>query len=845
MELRKLTKEDIDKVRHIDGFPIAKDEDIIALSNAPYYTACPNPFIEDFIKEHGKPYDEETDDYHREPFAADVSEGKNDPIYMAHSYHTKVPYKAIMRYILHYTNPGEIVFDGFAGTGMTGIAAQMCDNPDSEFKFKIESEMPDVRWGARKAILNDLSPAATFISYNFNTSLDVNDYCNEANRVLEECKDECAWMYETEHTHPDEISTLIDLPNKRGTINYTVWSDVFLCPSCGQELVFWEVAVDVGANSIADTFTCKSCHVSLKKKDCERARILKYDKSLNDTVNIAKQVPVLINYTFRGKRYEKSPDAEDLILLEKIESMNIPYWHPTDEMPIGYNTEQPKRSHGVTNVHQFYTKRNLITLSTFFGKIKDPRILIVLTASMIRTSKLYKFTLDRKMGTVSGTLYIPSLLTENSPMKLLERKISDTVSAFNVLGRNKSVLTQCGSLTSVSTIPNNSCDYIFTDPPFGDNLNYSELSFLWEAWLKVKTNNNPEAIMNKIQEKGLLEYQHLMTSCFSEYYRVLKPNRWMTVEFHNSKNAVWNAIQESLQRAGFIVADVRTLDKKQGSFKQVTTTSAVKQDLVISAYKPAEKFKKEFITHAGSKEAVWDFVMQHLEKLPVVVRKGDNIELISERQAFLLFDRMVAFHIVSGIAVPIDAVDFYKGLDDRFLKRDGMYFLSDQVNEYDTARITNDVEPIQFELFVTNEKSAIAWLYQQLDNPQTYAELQPKFMQEIKAWDKFEERPELNTLLEENFLQNEDGKWYVPDVTKAADVIKLREKKLLKEFEGYLTSKGKLKLFRAEAVRVGFAKLWTDKNYKLIVETADRLPESVIQEDDKLLMYYDISLGRI
>jgi hypothetical protein len=72
----KLTKEDIDKVRHIEGFPIAKDEDIIALSNPPYYTACPNPFIEDFIKEHGKPYDEATDDYHREPFAADVSEGK-------------------------------------------------------------------------------------------------------------------------------------------------------------------------------------------------------------------------------------------------------------------------------------------------------------------------------------------------------------------------------------------------------------------------------------------------------------------------------------------------------------------------------------------------------------------------------------------------------------------------------------------------------------------------------------------------------------------------------------------------------------------------------------------------
>ncbi len=69
MDERKLTKEDIDRVRGIEGFPIAKDEDIIALSRPPYYTACPNPFIADFILEHGTPYDEATDDYHREPFA--------------------------------------------------------------------------------------------------------------------------------------------------------------------------------------------------------------------------------------------------------------------------------------------------------------------------------------------------------------------------------------------------------------------------------------------------------------------------------------------------------------------------------------------------------------------------------------------------------------------------------------------------------------------------------------------------------------------------------------------------------------------------------------------------------
>lgn len=111
--------------RQIEGFPIGSDEDILALSDPPYYTACPNPFIADFIRLYGTPYDPAVP-YHKEPFAADVSEGKNDPIYNAHSYHTKVPHKAIMHYILHYTQPGDLVFDGFCGTGMTGVAAQLC-----------------------------------------------------------------------------------------------------------------------------------------------------------------------------------------------------------------------------------------------------------------------------------------------------------------------------------------------------------------------------------------------------------------------------------------------------------------------------------------------------------------------------------------------------------------------------------------------------------------------------------------------------------------------------------------------------------------------------------------------
>ncbi len=847
LEKRKLTKEDIDKVRHIEGFPIASDDDIIALSEAPYYTACPNPFIEEFIRENGTVYDEETDNYHREPYASDVSEGKTDPIYMAHAYHTKVPHKAIMRYILHYTKPGDIVFDGFSGTGMTGVAAQMCGMVDEVLKHQLNNEIGEhIQFGERKVILNDLAPAATFISRNYNVTTDPLKLRNMFEKAINETEEELGWIYDTEHVEHGQ-SVLNFSGETKGKINYIIWSDVLICPNCGEEVVFWNEAVDLEKGKIESKFNCPYCHAELGKGNTERAKTVKYDPSLKSSVTLSKMVPTLINYTYMGKRYTKTPDTNDLEMIEKIDSMDISDWHPIGILPEGCNTEQPKRSNGIYYVHQLYTRRNLMYLSRFFSKIDDNKLKFIFTSVLQNATKMYKFRTDGKGGIVTGTLYIPALNQENNVYNLLCNKAEMIFKACLDYKSDNCILSTNSSTQEL--VPGDSIDYIFVDPPFGANINYSELSFLWEAWLKVVTNNKAEAICNTVQGKGLAEYQALMTQCFIEFYRILKPNHWMTVEFHNSKNSVWNSIQEGLQKAGFIIADVRTLDKKQGSFKQVTTSSAVKQDLVISAYKPKNSFKREIVVNAGTVETAWEFVRQHLENIPVVVIKNKKIELISERQAYLLFDRMVAYHMMQGLPIPIDATDFYRDLDEKFLKRDNMYFLPSQINEYDTARITTEVENIQFSLFVTNEKTAIAWLYQQLDDDfgehQTYAQLQPKFMQEVKSVDKFEAMPELQVLLEENFLQDDESRWYIPDVTKEGDVAKLREKNLWKEFEEYLASKGKLKKFRSEAIRVGFSRLWKEKKYKAIVEIAERLPEQTIQEDANLLMYYDISLGRV
>lgn len=837
-----MSDNNLEEMRKKEGFPLGNENDIRNISEEPYYTAFPNPHIDEYIKEHSR-LGVQHDDYKCEPFAADVSEGKNDAIYNAHTYHTKVPYKAIMRYILHYTKPGDIVLDGFCGTGMTGVAANMCGHPESDFKALIEHDMPYVEWGRRYPVLNDLSPIATFISKNYNSEIDVYEFQKEAERVLAEAYKECSWMYET---NPEDGIGL----GIKGEINYTVWSDVFICPNCGNEIVFYNAAADPETGKVNDEFICSDCGIKLKKKDCQLAMTNYYDEALGESRTIVKQKPVLINYQYGRKKYNKIPDENDLEILKKIENISIPYWFPTDRMCEGKESRRNDKV-GITHAHHFFYKRTLYVLAKLYDLIEKSEycdlLRIMFTSQIINISKMNRFRpqVSFPYNPLSGTMYISSMVSEANPFNAYSGKVKKFSEALaNNKGNEYCIST--GSTTDLN-MGDNSCDYIFTDPPFGDNLNYSELSFLWESWLRVFTNSKYEAIVNPSMGKALPEYQELMTRCFKEYYRVLKPNHWMTVEFHNSKNAVWNAIQEALQKAGFIVADVRTLDKQGGSFKQVTNSNAVKQDLVLSVYKPKEDFTNEVISKAGTEETAWAFVRQHLDNLPIVVDSDKNgkIDILDERQAFLLFDRMVAYHIMHGLPIPLDATEFYQGLDERFIKRDSMYFLQDQVNEYDTARIKMDVDPVQLSFIVTNEKTAIGWLYQKLNEPKTYQDIQPEFMKEVKAVDKYEAIPELAVLLEENFLQDESGKWYIPDVTKEGDVAKLREKNLLKEFESYTQSKGKLKLFRSEAIRVGFSKLWKDKNYKAIIDMAERLPEVTIQEDQNLLMYYDISLSRI
>lgn len=281
MDYNEDLKSKLPKLKKIEGFPIGNDEDILSLSVPPYYTACPNPYIVDFIKKNGNTYDEATDDYFKEPYQGDLSFGRGDDMLNAHFYHTKVPPQAIQRCIEHYTNPGDIIFDGFCGTGTTGIASNRLN---------------------RSAILMDLSPIAAFISSNLNTKIDFVRIANLVKIIENNVKEKICALYK------------VFVSGKEKSINYTIWSDAYKCSHCGTVYYYSDKFVDFKNNTIIEEVKCSNCDAVLSNSNDNKVFVTIFDEITKQEHSSPLQKPVLISYIDGKAKKFKIPDNEDLRL---------------------------------------------------------------------------------------------------------------------------------------------------------------------------------------------------------------------------------------------------------------------------------------------------------------------------------------------------------------------------------------------------------------------------------------------------------------------------------------------------------------------------------------------------
>lgn len=513
----------------------------------PYFFASPNPFLEDIVTISNKV--KEVD----KPYENNISAGKNSYVYDAHTYHTKVPPEGIKKLISYYTNPGDVILDPFCGSGMTGIAA---------------TEL------GRKAILCDLSPSAAFIAYNLNVPLSSNSYMESIKQTLNKTSDLEKLLYNTKcRTCGREVPML-----------YMIWSYGLICPSCNLEFKLWDVALDEKATSkeskIKSEFECPNCGKFLHKRTLKRT----------------KRYPVAVGYKCckGGLKEEVKPvDNYDLEKLNFIQTNGIPddLWYPSNNFPSGVNTRQPI-SFGITSVDKAYTMRALWAMSSLWdlaAKCENPdirsKLFFTLTSLYKRVTVFSEFRFWGGSGNTAN-YNVPMIMNEQNVYKTYARK-AKTIKLYYETTSNvqRDVRISTQSSCNLPQIPDKSVDYVFTDPPFGSNINYSEMNFLWESWLGIFTNNSEEAIINRVQKKSVNDYRILLARVFSEVRRVLKDGGWFSIMFHNSSEDVWKALQNSLMVSGFEIEGVQLFDKKHGTFKQFVSENAVGYDLVIHCRK--------------------------------------------------------------------------------------------------------------------------------------------------------------------------------------------------------------------------------------------------------------------
>lgn len=485
-----------------------------------------------------------------EAYRREVVGGKSSIFYRTHSYHTKVPPEGIVPMLEHYTDPGDLVLDPFCGSGMTGVACLLA---------------------GRHGVLSDLSPAAVHIATGHTTKTDPAAFAAAAKKLLSEMAGLEDELYGTPCGHCAA----------RARIEYTVWSDSLTCPSCREPVLFWDAARQADGG-IAKTLRCPACSAAFRKGDAT-------------IIGIA---PVLVSVAcpICRRREQRPPTVQEQAVAVRPRRGKIVDWYPTAPLePWREMWRGQHRKLGIVTAADFFTDRNLQALAAVWREAdRSPErssMRFAVTAIVNRASRRYQWNPKRPTNVLSGTLYIASLTYEFNVFSLLRRKISAVTELARTLAAAPgSCEVRQGSATRLASVPDSSADYVFTDPPFGANIYYSDASFLWEAWLGRFTPTAEEAVVatslsTEHGGKTLQDYEKLMAASFSEIARVLKDGAWASVMFHNSDDAVWSSLERAIESADLALESAIAFDKSQPTFKgikQITDQERVSSfDLVL------------------------------------------------------------------------------------------------------------------------------------------------------------------------------------------------------------------------------------------------------------------------
>ncbi len=571
---------------------------------------------------------------------------RNGALFNAFSYPTKISPEAIAVFIACHTKVGDTIMDPFGGSGTTGIACKLCDSPTEGMIEYARKNNLSPKWGPRKGIIYELSPIGT-LAGSVMCSGESAAFEHYARLLLAKAREKMKGIY-----------SAIDPEGNEGEIRHIIWSDSIECPNCGKSMLFGRNAVSLDPVTFMDSIHCPKCDAVFDVEGAERTNERYRDNILGKSVTRRKRIPLYVYGITGKKKWVREATKDDSLRIAKFggySNIDNPIMRPIS-WGVLYRNGYHK---GISHLHQFYTERNFYVLSTLFDLIKEfPESIQDFMKVWVLSYNLSHATLMTRVvakknsrdfvltGSQPGVLYISGLPVEKNILIGLERKIKTFSDAFKLVEKSKSEVTfRNHSSTELLEGPN-TIDYVFTDPPFGDYIPYSELNQINEAWLGEYTSPSNEVIINEAQNKSLVEYTELMKSVFNELQRVLRAHSCCTLVFHSAKSEIWQAIISSFRAAGFTVRKTSILNKKQASFKQTNSTITVKGDPLILLENARENLNSEFAD--GDDLAIAEHVIESFSSNPDGKEKCE-----------MMFSRYITLCIERGIKIKLDAQYFF------------------------------------------------------------------------------------------------------------------------------------------------------------------------------------------
>ena len=521
-----------------------------------------------------------------------ITAPRTDAVYNCHAYLTKVPIAAIRPFIETFTRSGEIVVDFFAGSGMTGLAAAIL---------------------GRQARLSDISVLGQHIATGYLTEAPPATLRRAAGTAIERAKAALGDLYITRRASDGALVEVVR----------TVWSFTYCCPSCTKELVYYE---HLRPGTMTGPEKCPSCSMPFVRRNWPRAA----------------DVPVeVVVRGINGRLVEQDVGEVDFAAI--LTASRDPRQREVPSQVIDESREMFSRSGlgkaGLTETARFFSPRNAIALLELWraiGAIKDhnlrKKLSFAFTAILPRASRRYQWSAQRPLNAQNQTYYIAPVYYEWSVFELFNRKVeaairadAEVVAPTPLFARHntEAVTYTLASADQLAHLADASVDYVFTDPPFGSNIFYSDMNLFHEAWLGKMTDNAHEAVMHTTGRKkngAAGRYETLLRGAFAEAFRVLKPGRYMSVVFGNSDGRIWGLVQRAIRDAGFrsVPVHVAILDKGQRSVKGLNSGSegVVTVDLVMTLEKPSKAGADQRTANPAQAEPI-ELIASALATLPL------------------------------------------------------------------------------------------------------------------------------------------------------------------------------------------------------------------------------------